>query len=421
MSIQSALQAGVSGLGAQSRRFASIADNISNSQTQGYKRSEVGFTTQVVDSASRSAYAGRSAYTAGGVGTLVDRQIDRAGGIQTAARSTDLAINGRGFFIVKGGTPDTQATESLLLTRVGAAALDAEGYLRLDNGYYLQGVPLDEAGEVMAQQPESIQLDRRPSTPKASANITFKDNLPATLAAQAVEGEPIETAVTYIDEIGSAKTLQFVWTPSAGGVPNTWNLAIFDAEADPEQAVPLYNEVIAFNAAGADAGLPVEIPGVDPETGTIPVTTVAGQVMQLDLQLTQFDFNYAPTFSTDGVAASDFSSIEVGEDGTVSSVYENGTRTPRFKLTLADVANPGGLDPLAANAYAITADSGPLLQRFAGDSGVGVVRSYAAEGSNVDIADELTSMISTQRAYSANASIVTTSDQMLQEVTNLKR
>ena len=109
------------------------------------------------------------------------------------------------------------------------------------------------------------------------------------------------------------------------------------------------------------------------------------------------------------------------QDGTVYAVFKNGAREPRFKLMMADVANPSGLEPLDGNAYAITQNSGPLLRRFAGDSGIGTIRSYAVEGSNVDIADELTSMITTQRAYSANASIVTTSDQMLQELTNLKR
>jgi flagellar hook protein FlgE len=418
MSIQSALQAGVSGLGAQSRRFASIADNISNAQTTGYKRAAVGFATQVIDAASRSAYA------AGGIDTLVNREIDRAGGIQSASRSTDLAINGTGFFVVRGGTPANEASEPLLLTRVGAAALDAEGYLRLDNGYYLQGMPLDKDGGLTSQTPRAILLDRQPSTPSATKVVSFRDNLPAALATQAVQGDPIETAVTYVDELGSNKTLQFVWTPSAGGVPNTWNLSIFDAEADPTRAAALYNQNIAFNATGADAGQPVAIPNQDGTLdgdASIDLVSINGQAMRVDLQLSQFDFNYAPTFSTDGVAASDFSTIEVGEDGTVYSVFKNGTREPCFKLMMGDVANAGGLEPMAGNAYSITKDSGPLLRRFAGENGIGTIRGYAIEGSNVDIADELTTMITTQRAYSANASIVTTSDQMLQEITNLKR
>ncbi|MEK0084966.1 flagellar hook protein FlgE [Benzoatithermus flavus] len=419
MSIQSALQAGVSGLGAQSRRFAAIADNISNAQTAGYKRSVVEFTTRVVDATARSATYD-TGYAAGGVATLVNREIDRAGSIQSTSRSTDLAINGSGFFVVRGGTPANQADEPLLLTRVGGSALDAEGYLRLDSGYYLQGVPLDKDGKMVSQVPQSIQFDWQPSSPKPSQNITFKDNLPASLASQAVQGEPLETAVTYVDELGATKTLQFVWTPSAGGVPNSWNLAIYDIDADPARTAPLYDQNIAFEATGANAGLPGAIPGADAD-GKITLTTATGQTMRLDLQITQFDFTYAPTFSTDGVTASDFSHIDVDEDGTVYAVFKNGAREPRFKLMMADVANPSGLEPLDGNAYAITQNSGPLLRRFAGDSGIGTIRSYAVEGSNVDIADELTSMITTQRAYSANASIVTTSDQMLQELTNLKR
>lgn len=424
MSIQSALQAGVSGLGAQSRRFASIADNISNAQTSGYKRSAVDFTTQVADAVNRSAYA------AGGVNTLVRRTVDQAGSIETASRPTDLAINGDGFFVVRADIPANEIDEPLLLTRVGSSALDANGFLRLDNGYYLQGMPLDKDGNLTSQLPQAIQLDGQPSSPKPSQNVTFKDNLPASLSSEAEWGSSLETAVTYVDELGSSKTLRFVWTsggttdmepaPDEGTIPaaNTWNLKIYDGTAE----APLYNQNIAFGATGDGAGLPVDRAA----DGTLTLTldaddTVSRQEMTVTLDLTQFDFNYAPTFSTDGVAASDFSNIDVGEDGTVYAVFENGTREPRFRLMMADVANPSGLEPLAGDAYAITIESGPLLRRFAGETGMGTIRNYAVEGSNVDIADELTSMITTQRAYSANASIVTTSDEMLQELTNLKR
>lgn len=410
MSIQSALQAGVSGLGAQSRRFASIADNISNAQTSGYKRSAVDFTTQVADAVNRSAYA------AGGVNTLVRRTVDQAGSIETASRPTDLAINGDGFFVVRADIPANEIDEPLLLTRVGSSALDANGFLRLDNGYYLQGMPLDKDGNLTSQLPQAIQLDGQPSAPKASSTVVFKDNLPSSLASEGIEGDQVETAVTYINELGSSKTLQFAWTPASGNVANNWKLTISDAGAI------IHEQEIAFNTTGENAGLPVDGAADGTITITLPADeAVSRQEMTVTLQLTQFDFNYAPTFSTDGVAASDFSNIDVGEDGTVYAVFENGTREPRFRLMMADVANPSGLEPLTGDAYAITIESGPLLRRFAGETGMGTIRSYAVEGSNVDIADELTSMITTQRAYSANASIVTTSDEMLQELTNLKR
>jgi flagellar hook protein FlgE len=143
--------------------------------------------------------------------------------------------------------------------------------------------------------------------------------------------------------------------------------------------------------------------------------------LKVGLDLTQFDYTYNPYFSSDGVAVSDFAGIEVGDDGKVFSVYQNGSRQAQFRLAMGDVTNPAGLEPVASNAYAVTIDSGDLLQRFPGDGSFGTVQSYAREGSNVDIAEELTEMITTQRIYSANASIITTSDEMLDEAVRLKR
>jgi flagellar hook protein FlgE len=415
MSVQSALQAGVAGISSQSRRFASIADNIANAQTTGYKRAEIGFATHVVDAGLKSAY------TAGGVDTTISRQIERAGNIQNSERSTDLAINGAGFFLVKGGTPETQALEKLLLTRTGASSLDAQGYLRLDNGFFLQGTPVAADGSVIQQIPESIRVEKLPSTPTPTGTITFKTNLPSELA-QGVEGDPISTTLGYIDQLGAERSLRFDWTPAAGDAVNTWDFTVTEV-ADP--GTSLLMPGLLFNAVDgitAEAGqLAGALPGADPATGLVPFTLADNSVIQLDLQLTQFDYAYAPLFGHDGIAAANFSGVEVGEDGTVFSVYKNGTREPRFKLAMAEVPNPGGLEPLSGNAYMTTRESGELLQRYPGEGSVGFVRAFSVEGSNVDLAEELTSMITTQRAYSANASIVTTSDQMLEEVIRLKR
>jgi flagellar hook protein FlgE len=419
MSVQSALQAGVAGISSQSRRFASIADNIANAQTTGYKRSEIAFATQVIDAGLKNAY------TAAGVNTTVNRQIERAGSIQNSERSTDLAINGAGFFLVKGGTAETQALEKLLLTRTGASSLDAEGYLRLDNGFFLQGTPVGADGSVIQRIPESIRIDKVPSTPTPTGKITFKTNLPSDLA-QGTEGDVISTTIGYIDQLGSERALRFDWTPAAGNVANTWSLTVTEVAteegataADPANTLIL--APLAFNATGAQAGrLDGTLPGVGAD-GLVAFSLDDGTTIKLDLQLTQFDYAYAPLFGHDGIAASDFSGIEVGEEGTVYSVYKNGTREPRFKLSMAEVPNPGGLEPLSGNAYMTTRESGELLQRYPGEGSVGFIRAFSVEGSNVDIAEELTSMITTQRAYSANASVITTSDQMLEEVIRLKR
>lgn len=416
MSIQSAMQAGVAGLGAQSRKFATISDNIANSETNGYKRTSADFISQVTDSASRRTYS------AGGVSTTIVRQIGKTGTIKGSDSGTDLAINGDGFFLVKGGLPENQASESPLLTRVGSGYLDKDGYLRLQNGYFLQGVPLDAAGLPVTGTAQSVQLAQAASPPVPSMVVDFKTNLPADAFTA---GEVFETTMTYVDEIGTDRPMRLVWTPTgpdagADTVIGTaddiaeWNLQIFDVATNP--TVPASTATVGFDVSGANAGRP--------SAGyptNLAVAGFNGMPIAVNLNLTQYDYSYNPYFSTDGIAVSDFAGIEVGEDGVVFSIYENGSRQPQYRLAMAEVANPQGLKPVDANAYAVTLESGDLIQRFAGEGAVGTVQGFALEGSNVDIAEELTQMITTQRSYTANASIITTSDEMLEEAVRLKR
>jgi flagellar hook protein FlgE len=406
MSIQSAMQAGVSGLNAQSRKFATISDNIANSETVGYKRTTTDFVSQVIDSGSKSTYS------AGGVQTSIVRQIERIGTIHGSEKSTDLAINGGGFFLVKGGTPESQANEAMLLTRVGTANLDKDGYLRLQNGYFLQGIPVDVKAVPTATSPQSIQLSQEASDPVPSTEVLFRTNLPAELG-QTVGASPLETTMSYVDELGFERPLRFEWTPAAGGVANTWNLKIYDVDTDDVTAVA--------PAAGWDVAFDVNTGRPSAPFGPFAISGFNGLPVDVTLDLTQFDYSYNPYFTTDGIPVSDFAGIEVGEDGMVFSIYENGMRRPQYRLAMGEVANPSGLRPTDDNAYAVSIDSGDLMVRAAGEGAIGTIQPFALEGSNVDLAEELTSMIVTQRAYSANASIITTSDEMLEEVVRLKR
>jgi flagellar hook protein FlgE len=191
-----------------------------------------------------------------------------------------------------------------------------------------------------------------------------------------------------------------------------WNLKIFDVDTNNTTAVVPAGWNVSFDV---NTGLPTA------PFGPFAITGYNGMPVNVELDITQFDYSYNPYFSTDGVAVSDFAGIEVGEDGTVYSVYENGSRQPQYILAMGEVVNPSGLRPMDNNAYATSIDSGELIVRTPGEGAVGTIQSFALEGSNVDIAEELTSMITTQRAYSANASIITTSDEMLEEVVRLKR
>lgn len=412
MSIQSAMNAAVSGLGAQSRKLASISDNIANSETTGYKRSDVAFSSMVRDA------TGSTGYLAGGVGANAVREVGKAGSIRQTSSVTDLSIDGSGFFLVKAGLPASHASQPSLLTRAGSSQLDAENYLRLQSGHYLQGFPLRADGTQASQTPQSIRVDGGLSTPRPSTTVSFRANLPLALGGAASEGQPLETTAGYVDGLGSSRPLRFVWTPAPGDVPNSWRLAIHDMAGDP--AVPLYDDVIPFAAGGADAGRPTAIPG-SADGRRLDLTLADGSTLGIDLQLSQFDADYNPVFSSDGLAASPFAGIEVGSDGTVYSVYRNGSRVPSFRLALGEVANPDGLRAEGADTFGVTSESGALTLRLPGEAAAGTIRAFSLEGSNVDIAAELTQLITTQRVFSANASLITTSDQMLDEVVRLKR
>ncbi|WP_207462333.1 flagellar hook protein FlgE [Azospirillum sp. SYSU D00513] len=395
MSLQSALMAGVSGMRAQSSNLAAIGDNITNSQTLGYKASSMEFASLVTSAGNRS-------YSAGGVSGRVAREIDNAGTIISSTSPTDIAIMGEGFFIVKGGLPSAQDREPPLLTRLGQMKLDSAGNLKVRD-YYVQGYKLANDGTVSATTPQSIQINRNPSIPTPSTSVSFTTNLPALANADTT----YTTYATYTDSLGTPQDLAFKWTRTA---ENTWSLSI--------PGTDFVDQSYVFSATGATAGFPVAHP-----TGNVPglSLTVGGQTLDIKLSVTQFDYDYVPEYSSNGVPVSDFADVEVGQDGVLYSVYKNGTRTPQYRLAMGDVANPNGLSPAGSDAYMVTQDSGILIPRFAGEGTVGTLQSNALEQSNVDIAEEMTDLIVTQRAYSSNGKVVQTADEMYDVIENLKR
>jgi flagellar hook protein FlgE len=407
-----ALNSGVSGLFAQTQKLGAISDNISNSSTVGYKKSGVDFATLVTGSAGKS-------YTPGGVDTTSRRFISKDGMLRTSTSATDLAISGRGFFVVKADGVNT-ANEADMLTRAGSFRLDEKGYLRNAATFYLQGWPISQDGTVQDGQMASVKMEMKGSDPEPTTAVDFTANLPAQLSQSVPVGAPVSTGVEYIDELGSAQLLNLTWTPTAA---NTWNLTVTDRASGStvyDSATAGGGGDIVFDTAGATAGRPTGIPGTVAGVATLALPT--GQNITLDVsQISQFAGNYAPTFDKDGLKSGDLVGVDVGEDGLVYAVYDNGQRQAKFKLAIGDVTNPDGLTPVDGNAYTISRTSGTLNYRKAGEGPVGTVSSYALEGSNVDIAEELTALIETQRAYSSNAKIITTSDEMLDEATRLKR
>ena len=428
MSILGAMYSAVSGLGAQSTKLGVISDNIANSSTTGYKRSEVQFSSLVTQQISNHAYS------SGGVQSDVRRQVDKQGLLQATSSNTDIAINGGGLFMVSD-TQNADPTQDLIaLTRAGSFVPDDQGFLRNAAGYYLMGWQLNPDGTTVNPAPardtfaslEPVNVSGINFTGAPTQNMTFAGNLPAQLA-NGTPGAPIRTDIEYFNDLGVSNTMTLQWTPSSDGVANDWNLQIFDS-ATGGGTTAIYDQTVTFNANGPTAGSPSSIPGL---TGGVLPLAVDGGAQNLNLNIgdinsssgiTQFAGEYTPTKITkDGALFGVVNTVEVNEDGIVTAVFNNGSRRPIYQIPIAIVQNPNGLTARDGTAFVQSRDSGSLYLWDAGSGPAGKTAGDALEQSNVDIATELTNMIETQRTYSSNAKVIQTADEMLQELTQLKR
>ncbi|MCC1492391.1 flagellar hook protein FlgE [Cognatishimia sp. F0-27] len=436
MTISSSLNAGVAGLSANASRLGTISDNIANASTAGYKRVETDFQSMVISQ-------GGSQYTAGGVRTTTQRMVDQAGALVSTNNATDLAIRGDGFLPVvkatevRSGSADTQ----MYLATTGSFEVDADGYLRTESGLLLMGVPANGDGSIppfsrdtdSSLEPIRMNLDQLSADPTTS--ISLGVNLPSTETNEAGAGLPMEPKnIQYFDDFGAAQSLDvtFTPTPAAAGAPQTneWNMSIVDNAT----GTVIGDYVITFNdGTAAPAGTISTIAetvgtAYDPIAGVVTVTTASGPI-EIDLgpadrigPMQQLAGEYSTSsIEVDGSEVSLMTGIEVDENGFVQAFFDSGATKTIYQIPLIDVANPNGLKASDGQIYSVTPESGDFYLWNAGDGPVGSVVSFAREESATDVASELTDMIQTQRAYSTNAKVIQTVDEMLQETTNIKR
>lgn len=436
MSISASMNAGVLGLAANSTRLSAIADNLANAGTVGYKRADVQFSSLV------AAQSSDRQYWAGGVLPSVRHAITERGVIQTTSASTDFAVGGRGFLpVVNTTTPgmvDAQQDE-FLLTTAGSFRTDGDGFLRNSAGLYALGWRLNPDGTTVVANPardsfqnlESINITGINFTASPTTEINFAANLPAQATEAGGTGAPFSMPVEYFDPVGNTErmTLQFTPTVPGVGASHEWTLQVLDSASGGA----IGEFTITFNGTGPNAGTIASVtPALgtyDAAAGTVSVTTGAGEAVAITIGipdsndgLTQFAGNFTPTQVTkNGAAFATVADVELGEDGILSAVFTNGQRQPIYRIPLVDVVNPDGLTPVDGNAFRLSRESGTMYLWDAGDGPVGKTLGFSLELSTTDVAKELTSLIETQRAYSSNAKVIQTADEMLQETTNLKR
>ena len=436
MSLYSALYAGVSGLGAQASAMATVADNITNVNTIGYKGVSAQFQTLVTDGRARSNYS------AGGVAATPKALISKQGLLQASSSLTDIGIDGSGFFVVRAGTGDEVA-----FTRAGSFTPDAQGYLRNASGYYLQGWPLDADGNYVDNGNLNTLQSIRPNALTGSAMPTSKVALRANLQSTA---EPITGAyvpgsmasgalspqfsrsVDVYDAQGTSHRLTFNFVKTAA---NEWVAEISGNPANITSVggAPVTNGLLASGTVKFNGDGSLDLAGSDPAlfadldigwsngAGSTPIRLSLGSDDGLD-GLTQSASESALLSSTvDGGMLGTVASVEISDAGIVSAIFEDGTSRAIYQLPIATFQNPDGLTRIGGNAYMMSQDSGNFAINKPGALGSGTIAAGKLEASNVDLAQEFSNMILFQRAYSASSKIITTVDDMLQEVSNLKR
>ena len=418
MSLYGMMRTGVSGMNAQANRLSSVADNIANSGTTGYKRSSVEFSSLIIPNST-------GAYTSGGVTTDIRYSITQQGDLRYTTSASDLASNCDGFFVVQdpSGSP--------ALTRAGSFVPDGEGRLVNAAGFYLMGYNFANGTPSPVTNGfgglEAVTITQSELTASPSQNGVFTANLPVDAAVVPPANLPSTGAATathsaksslvVYDNVGREVILYVYFTKTSA---NNWEVAVFNqANAAPGTSfpytppAPMVTTTLTFNATtgklSGPAGINIPVPG--------------GATFALDLsKMSELGGKYSVLDATaDGNAPSAIDKIEISKDGTIYAKYANGSFKSLYRIPVATVVSPDQLDVLPGNVFSQSAGSGDLRIGFANEGGMGSVVSGALENSNVDIAEELTNMIESQRSYTANSKVFQTGADLMDILVNLKR
>jgi flagellar hook protein FlgE len=434
MTISSSLNAGVAGLAANASRLATISDNIANSATYGYKRATTDFSSLVISS-------GEGTYSAGGVRVSTQRLIDQPGALATTNNSTDLAVRGRGFIPVTNESALDAVTSDypFYLATTGSFRTDAEGFLKTENGLVLMGWPADADGSIptfprdTSSGLEPVQINVNQFAGEPTTRLALGVNLPATETEFGATGTTLPLSIEYFDNLGTSQSIDVEFTPTvpgSAGASNTWTMTLSDSASGGTQ---IGEYTVVFDDTRGSGGTIASVTtvsggGYDPATGELQVN-VAGGPIDINIGavgtgegLTQLSDSFAPTsISKDGSPVGNLISVEVDANGFVRANFDIGITRTIYQIPLVDLPNPNGLIAMDNQIYRTSNESGTFFLWDAADGPTGDIVGYALEESATDVAGELTQLIQTQRAYSSNAKVIQTVDEMLQETTNIKR
>jgi flagellar hook protein FlgE len=465
MGIGSSLLIGVSGLSSNAEAMSTISNNIANVNTTAYKKNGTSFQQLVAGKTSDGA---TGAFNGTGVVNKIRQFISQAGTLQRTNQPTDLAVAGNGFFVVSDKSTGLTPTDVRSFTRLGDFQADPAGYLKNSNGQYLLGWPQDTLGNIdydvsdlnklspikvtglsgIAVKSTAVSVGANINDATAiSADAAIYTNTPtppatvnnmALYAADPTKGTKpdFEISIPVIDSKGNTRSLTLSVLKKAA---NEWYAEIRGKDAElagdtnglitagllkftPDGTLDAANSTL-FGAAGAKQ---LTIGASSAGTGLRWASTLGVDSLTLNFDLaTAFRQNAGVTqvtnVTTDGKATGNLQEIAVDSSGTVSAVFNNGAVVGLATIALATFNNSDGLSVSTGGSLNQTFDSGNFNLKVPGLGGAGIVASRQLEASNVDLTSEFTGLITTQRAYSASSKIITTADQMLDELISIKR
>lgn len=416
------MYSGIGGLRNFQTKLDVIGNNIANVNTFGYKKGRVTFKDMVSQSLSG---AGAATANRGGTNPMqvglgsslgsIDN-IHTQGSIQSTGRPLDLGISGDGYFVVNRGGQE-------FYTRSGNFYLDNNGTLVTADGMKVQGYSLDESGNVTNNLGDITVSTSAVMPTTQTANLALEGNLPTSAGV----GSSMTQEIKVVSTTGEEHAVEVLYV--ATDTPDVWNIymgkAAEDYRADPMTA--------ADPTTGATETLQVDLSATPPTSTPNPLpagfdldddggTTndILGEIAIDVSALTNNGNSINVAAKTDGYTQGFLESFNIGSGGEINGVFSNGQVLTLANLAIANFSNTGGLSKAGNNLFQASINSGPANVGLPGD-GRGTVAGSALEMSNVDLSEEFTEMIVAQRGFQANTRIITTSDEILQELVNLKR
>ncbi|MCK8783046.1 flagellar hook protein FlgE [Roseomonas sp. NAR14] len=443
MSLFGAMTTAISGLTAQSKALGNVSENVANSQTVGYKRTDTSFSSYLTVSNQRDNLSG----------SVVARP-DYVNTVQGTVTQTDntlaAAIAGQGFFAVSRAVDTSNGQTTFdsrdMYTRAGDFSQNSDGYLVNSAGYYLQGWSVNGDGTIDRTNLSPIRIEEGVYNPVASSTITLAANLPTSPTdSTATATSPLTGQAQIYDSLGNSHNVTMSWVKDTSAA-NTWHLSLTSSDvtgASAASPATLGTYDVTFGTDGtlssltltgstAGSGVTTTQTAGSPATlsfaadysgaGTQSLTLDLGRFAQSSglTQTTGTEYNVR-SVSADGSAPGAFSSVSMRDNGDIAINYDNGQSRIIGRVPIVTFADPDKLQRLDGQAFLRSVESGDARVTDNSVNGAGKLVVGSVEGSNVDMASEFSKLIVAQRAYTANTKLVTATDEMLQDTINMRR